>query len=99
MILTLEALGQSNPRRYLCSEKKETEWFVHPAVHLLSTHSFIRGRLIIEVNESRDMLMRKQIAQVADGLIPFVEWRNSTAPCTVAEGAQHMSREARSLNS
>jgi hypothetical protein len=46
----------------------------------------------------REMLMRGKIAQVADGFTPFAEWSNSPAPCTVAEGPRHESREARSLD-
>jgi hypothetical protein len=43
--------------------------------------------------------MQSKITQLADVFTPFVEWRNSPAPCTMAKGPQHASREARSLDS
>jgi hypothetical protein len=49
---------------------------VHLAMQLLCTYWSIRVRLINRGQRRREMLIRRKIAQVADGFTPFVEWRN-----------------------
>jgi len=66
MSMTLEALCQPNAPRYLCNGIKGDRVFVHLAVHLPLTRSSMRARSI-EVNERREMLMRRKTPQVAGG--------------------------------